>query len=143
MEEIKQIKNLFKKLIKDRNSVFYSADKINRTLLNKSRTSSYEKDKIFYKIYVRLEDQEILYDDNKEKERILFYTPFIEQKQDIDRLSTLYSLNGPVQFFHADVADIRFFSKSAVDSKYALLCVDLFLFKVYVYPMKKICIYST
>ena len=143
MEEIKQIKNLFKKLIKDRNSVFYSADKINRTLLNKSRTSSYEKDKIFYKIYVRLEDQEILYDDNKEKERILFYTPFIEQKQDIDRLSTLYSLNGPVQFFHADVADIRFFSKSAVDSKYALLCVDLFLFKVYVYPMKKIYIYST
>ena len=143
MEEIKQIKNLFKKLIKDRNSVFYSADKINRTLLNKSRTSSYEKDKIFYKIYVRLEDQEILYDDNKEKERILFYTPFIEQKQDIDRLSTLYSLNGPVQFFHADVADIRFFSKSAVDSKYALLCVDLFLFKVYVYPMKKKYIYST
>ena len=137
MEEIKQIKNLFKKLIKDRNSVFYSADKINRTLLNKSRTSSYEKDKIFYKIYVRLEDQEILYDDNKEKERILFYTPFIEQKQDIDRLSTLYSLNGPVQFFHADVADIRFFSKSAVDSKYALLCVDLFSSKVYVYPMKK------
>ena len=143
MEEIKQIKNLFKKLIKDRNSVFYSADKINRTLLNKSRTSSYEKDKIFYKIYVRLEDQEILYDDNKEKERILFYTPFIEQKQDIDRLSTLYSLNGPVQFFHADVADISFFSKSAVDSKYALLCVDLFLFKVYVYPMKKKYIYST
>ena len=143
MDEIKQIKNLFKKLIKDRNSVFYSADKINRTLLNKSRTSSYEKDKIFYKIYVRLEDQEILYDDNKEKERILFYTPFIEQKQDIDRLSTLYSLNGPVQFFHADVADIRFFSKSAVDSKYALLCVDLFLFKVYVYPMKKKYIYST
>ena len=143
MEEIKQIKNLFKKLIKDRNSVFSSADKINRTLLNKSRTSSYEKDKIFYKIYVRLEDQEILYDDNKEKERILFYTPFIEQKQDIDRLSTLYSLNGPVQFFHADVADIRFFSKSAVDSKYALLCVDLFLFKVYVYPMKKKYIYST
>ena len=143
MDEIKQIKNLFKKLIKDRNSVFYSADKINRTLLNKSRTSSYEKDKIFYKIYVRLEDQEILYDDNKEKERILFYTPFIEQKQDIDRLSTLYSLNGPVQFFHADVADIRFFSKSAVDPKYALLCVDLFLFKVYVYPMKKKYIYST
>ena len=45
MDKIKQIKNLFKKLIKDKNSVFYSADKINRTLLNKSRTSSYEKDK--------------------------------------------------------------------------------------------------
>ena len=50
MDEIKQIKKLFKKLIKDKNSIFHLADKINRTLLNKSRTSSYEKDKVFYKI---------------------------------------------------------------------------------------------
>ena len=137
MNKIKQFKNLFKKLIKDKNSIFYSVDKINRTLLNKSRMSSYEKDKDFYKIYIRLEDQEIIYDDNNEKERILFYTPFVEQKQDIDRSSTLYSINGPMQLFHADTADICFFSKSAVDPKYALLCVDLFLSKVYVYPMKK------
>ena len=99
--------------------------------------SSYEKDKDFYKIYIRLEDQEIIYDDNNEKERILFYTPFVEQKQDIDRSSTLYSINGPMQLFHADTAYICFFSKSAVDPKYALLCVDLFSSKVYVYPMKK------
>ena len=137
MDEIKQIKKLFKKLIKDKNSIFHLADKINRTLLNKSRTSSYEKDKVFYKIYIRLEDQEIIYDDDNEKERIPFYTPFVEQKQDIDRSSTLYSINGPMQFFHADVADIRFFSKTAIHPKYALLCVDLFSSKVYVYPMKK------
>ena len=49
MEEIKQIKNLFTKLIKDENSIFYSADKINRTLLNKSRTSSYKKSKFLIK----------------------------------------------------------------------------------------------
>ena len=122
MDEIKQIKNLFKKLIKDKNSIFYLAYKINRTLLNKSRTSSYEKDKVFYKIYIRLEDQEIIYDDNEEKERIPFYTPFAEQKQDINRSSTLYSLNGPMQFFHADVTDICFFSKSAVDPKCVALC---------------------
>ena len=137
MDEIKQIKSLFKKLIKGKNSVFYLADKINRTLLNKSRTSSYEKDKVFYKIYIRLEDQEIIYDDNEEKERIPFYTPFVEQKQDINRSSMLYSINGPMQFFHADVADICFFSKFAVDPKYALLCVDLLLSKVSVYLMKK------
>ena len=113
------------------------ADKINRTLLNKSRTSSYEKDKVFYKIYIRLEDQEIIYDNDNEKERIPFYTPFVEQKQDINRSSTLYSLNGPMQFFHIDVADIRFFSKSAIDPKNALLCVDLFSSKVYIYSMKK------
>ena len=72
MDEIKQIKNLFKKLIKDRKSEFYLANKINRTLLNKSRTSSYEKDKAFYKICIRLEDQEIIYDNDNEKERIPF-----------------------------------------------------------------------
>ena len=121
-----QIKNLFKKLIKDKNSIFYSADKINRTLLNKSRTSSYEKTKFFYKIYIRLDNQEIIYDDDNEKERIPFYTPFVEQKQHINRSSTLYSLNGPMQFFHAYVANIRLFSKSVVNPKYALPCVDLF-----------------
>ena len=136
MNEIKQIKNLFNKLIKDRNSLLYLADKIHRTLLNKSRTSSYKKDKVFYKIYIRLKDQEIIYDnDNKEKERIPFYTPFVEQKQDVNRSSTLYSINDPMQFFLAIF--VFFFSKSAVDPKYALLCVDLFLTKVYIYPMKK------
>ena len=137
MNEIKHIKNLFKKLLKGKNSILYSADEINITLLNKSRTSSFEKDKAFYKIYIRWEDQEIIYDDDNEKERIPFYTPFVEQKQDINRSSTLYSLNGPMQFFHIDVADIRFFSKSAIDPKNALLCVDLFSSKVYIYSMKK------
>ena len=71
--------------------------------------SSYEKDKDFDKIYIRLEEQEIIYDNDNEKERFLFYTPFVEQKQDTDRSSTLYSINGRMQFFHADVANIRFF----------------------------------
>ena len=99
MNEIKHIKNLFKKLLKGKNSILYSADEINITLLNKSRTSSFEKDKAFYKIYIRWEDQEIIYDDDNEKERIPFYTPFVEQKQDINRSSMLYSINGPMQFF--------------------------------------------
>ena len=135
MNEIKHIKNLFKKLLKGKNSILYSADEINITLLNKSRTSSFEKDKAFYKIYIRWEDQEIIYDDDNEKERIPFYTPFVEQKQDIDRSPTLYSINDPMQFFHA-LVNIRFFSKAAVDPKYALLCVDQFLSKVYIYPME-------
>ena len=115
-------------------SVFYSADKINRTLLNRSRKSAYEKDRVFYKIYKSLQDKDLIYD--SEKTRIPFYTPFVEQKKDIDRSSAFYNVNAPLQFFHADVADIRFFSKSAVDPKYALLYVDLFSSKVYVYPME-------
>lgn len=66
-----------------------------------------------------------------------FYTPFVQQKKDIDRSSALYTVNGPFQFFHADIAFIKFLAKSAVDPKYALLCVDLFTSKVYVYTMKK------
>ena len=38
---------------------------------------------------------------------------------------------------HADIADLRFLAKSAVDPKYCLLIVDLFTSKIYVYPMKK------
>ena len=110
------------------------ADKINKTLLNKSRKSVCKEDGVFYNVYKALENRNEIWD-NKET-RLPFYTPFVEQKKDIDRSLTLYIINAPFQLFHADVADIRFSSKSAVDPKYALICVDLFFPKVYVYPMK-------
>ena len=113
--------------------VFYFADKIGRALLNKSRKSAYEKDKIFY-ISKALEDKEVIWDN--EKTKLPVYTPFLEQKKDIDRSLALCSIDAPLQFFHADVADICFFSKSGVDPKYALLYEDLFSSKIYVYPMK-------
>ena len=132
MEE-KQIKNLFRKLVNDQKSVFFSADKINQTLLNKGRKSIYQKDKVFYNLFKKIDDKNVIYE--KEKERIPFYTPFTPQKKDIDR-STLFSLNGPMQFFHADIAYLQFLAKSAVDPKFALVCVDLFTSKIYVYTMK-------
>ena len=132
MEE-KQIKNLFNKLINDQNSVFFSADKINKTLLNKGRKSNYDKDKVFYNLFSKIEDKNVIYEEKKD--RLPFYTPFIPQKKNIDR-STLYSLNGPMQFFHADIAYLQFLAKSAVDPKYALVCVDLFTSKIYVYTMR-------
>ena len=133
MEE-KQMKNLFRKLINDENSVFFSSDRINKTLLNKGRKSSYKKDKVFYNLFKNVEDKNIIYNENEN--RVPFYTPFIPQKKHIDR-STLYTVNGPLQFFHADVAYLKFLAKSAVDPKYALVCVDLFTSKVYVYTMRK------
>ena len=133
MEE-KQMKNLFKKLITDENSIFFSADRINKTLLNKGRKSSYEKDKVFYKLFNAVENKNIIYENNEN--RVPFYTPFTPQKKNIDR-STLYTVNGPLQFFHADVAFLKFLAKSAIDPKYALLCVDLFTSKVYIYTMRK------
>ena len=136
-DEQKQVKNLFKKLINDQNSVFYLSNKITRTLLNKGRKSSYEKDKVFYKIFNLIEDKDVIYDFDTDKPNLLFYTLFVEQKKDIDRYFSLYSINGPMQFFHADLAYLQFFAKSAVDPKYALVCVDLFSSKIYVYTMRK------
>ena len=78
----------------------------------------------------------MLYESENTKAKIPFYTHFVEQRKDIDRSSALYSIKAPFELVHADVADIRFFSKSAVDPKYCLLAVDLFTSKTYVYPMK-------
>ena len=65
MEKLKQTKNLFLNLIKDEKSVFYAADRINKTLLNKARKSFHKKGKIFYKIYLELENENILYENDE------------------------------------------------------------------------------
>ena len=65
-----------------------------------------------------------------------FYTLFVEQRKDIDRTSGLYSIKAPFEVMHADTADIRFFSKLAVDPKNCLLAVNLFTSKTHIYPMK-------
>ena len=49
----------------------------------------------------------------------------------------LHNIDGPMQLIHADVADLNFFSKSAVAPKYCLVSVDLFTSKTYTYGMKK------
>ena len=118
----KQVKNLFKKLINDQNSVFYSSDKITRTLLNKGRKSSYEKDKVFYKIFNLIEDKGIMYDFDTDKPKLQF----------------------SMQFFHADLVHLQFFAKSAVIPKYALVCVDLCLYnRLYnVYTIENLCLYN-
>ena len=136
MKEIKkQVKNLFKKLLTDENSIFHSAEKITKNLLKKAKKSLYEKDEVFYKLYSQIEDRNVLFNDDNPK--VLFYIPFLEQRKDADRSSALYSIKALFELVHADVADIRVFLRSAVDPNCCLLCVDLFSSKVYIYPMKK------
>ena len=60
---------------------------------------------------------------------------FVNKSNNIDH-STLYSISKPFELLHADIADLRFLARSAVDPKYCLLIVDLFTSKIYVYPMK-------
>ena len=127
----KQAQNLFITLQKDPKSTFYLETSITKKILRKLSKSTYEKDLVFKNIYDELDEKESL----EQKEIIPLRTPFIEQKKEIDR-STLYSVEEPLKKFHADIADIRFFSKSAVDPKYVLLIVDLFTSKIYIYQMK-------
>ena len=133
--EKKQLRNLYKKLLENENSVLFAADQLNARLLHKIKKSSYDKYQVFYKLFKKLESKEE--QDVIEKEsKVPFYTPFVENKKDIDRSSALYTVNGPLQFCHADLAYLQVFGKSAVDPKYTLLCVDLFTSKVYVYTLK-------
>ena len=98
--------------------------------MNKATKSVYEKDKVFVNLYNQLEDKNFYQDDN-----LPLVTPFVNKKSNVDH-STLYSIGKPFELLHPNIADTRFLAKSAVDSKYCHLLVDLFTSKIYVYPMK-------
>ena len=104
-----RIQNLSRNLQKDPKSIFYANENLSRTILNKPRKSAYQ--------------------------HLPLVTPFVNKRSNIDHL-TLYSISKPFELLHADIADLRFLAKSAVDPKYSLLVVDLFTSKIYVYPMR-------
>ena len=132
MDKLKRTKNLYKSLQKDSQSVFFDSEEIKNTHIKKARRSNYAKDKFFLTLYANISEKEKF----QAEPIIPSYIPFVEKKSEIDR-STLYSFGGPFELLHADIADIRFFAKSAADPLYCLLIVHLFTQKVYTYPMKK------
>ena len=131
----KQVKYLYKSLIKDENSIFCAADRINKKLINRAKISLYDKDQVFVKLYKESKNIEEIYFDETNQPILPLTTPFIEKKRDIDR-STLYSFKNPFELLHADIADLRFLGKSGVDPKYCLL-VDLFTYKIYTYTKER------
>ena len=121
MEKFKRAKNLCNALKEDEESIFFSNEKITKQLIKKEKKSRYEKDKVFLSLYNNIEDVNL----QEEEVVIPAFVPFVDKKKDIDRL-TLYSFSKPFYLLHADIADIRFFAKSAADPHYHLLFVDLF-----------------
>ena len=77
--EKKQLRNLYKKLTDNENSVLFAADRLNARLLSKLSKSSYDKDQVFYKLFKKLESEVDSEDEKEEKDKVPFYTPFVEQ----------------------------------------------------------------
>ena len=130
-EKNKRIQNWFRNLQKDSKIVFYFISNLSRALLNKAKKSTYGKDIVFVNLYNQLEDKNFYQKNNN----LPLVTLFVTKRSNIDH-STLYSISKPFELLHADIADLRFLAKSAVDPKYCLLIVDLFTSKIYAYPMK-------
>ena len=100
-----RIQNLFKNLQKDPRSIFYSIGNLSRSILNKARKSTYDKDKVFVNLYNQLEDKNFYQNNN-----LPLVVPFVNKRSNIDH-STLYSISKPFELLHADIADIRFLAK--------------------------------
>ena len=128
-----KVENLFRDLREDQENIFYAADQISKNLISRARRSYYPKDKVLVNLYNENKNE---FSSSTSSSTIPLTTPFFAQKRNVDR-STLYSFKGPFEMLQADIADIRFLAKSAVDPHYCLLIVDLFTNMTYTYPMKK------
>ena len=89
----------------------------------------YVRDKQLLKLVNLLENDIDQINDNE----IPMSVHYVEKKE-LDR-STLYIFNGPFQLLHADVSNLEFLGKSGSIPNYALLIVDSYFSKVYIYPM--------
>ena len=92
-----RIQNLLRNLQKDSKSIFYAIENLSRTILNKARKSTYDKDKVFVNLYNQLEDKNIYQNNN-----LPLVTPFVNKKSDTDH-STLYSISKRFELLHADL----------------------------------------
>ena len=59
--KLKQKIFLFNSVIKDKNSIFYYVDKINKNIVAKPKRSVYPKGKVFIKLYTEVENKNYLY----------------------------------------------------------------------------------
>ena len=88
-ENFERLKNLYKILKRDEESVLFASDQLNKQLIKKVKKSRYEKDSVFINLYDKVKHVNI-----EEENTEPIFTPFVESKKNIDK-STLYSFNGP------------------------------------------------
>ena len=123
-------KTLFSELKTDPNSFLFSVGELDSRRFKKLKKSTYAKDKQLLKLITLAENAV----EKLKEEELPTRLDYVE-KREIGR-PTLYSFDGPFQLIHADVANLQFLRKSASVPRYALLIVDLYSSKVYVYPIR-------
>ena len=135
-ELAKRANNLFYMLQKNPKSIFYlTGNTTSKTLFNKAAKSAFEKDRVFVNLYNQLENKKKIL---KNPIKILYLLP---------RHFAILKVMWTIQHYIALVSilsycmlilqiDTRFLAKSAIYLKCCLLLVDLFISKVYIYPMK-------
>ena len=126
---LKETKTFFNNLKTDLNSVLFSEERIDQRLLKKLKKLRYLKDSQLLKLILLADNKDFL-DDDKTPTRADYVG-----KREIDR-STLYSFDGPLQLLHVDVGNLEFLGKNATIPPYALVIVNLYSSKVYVYPLR-------
>ena len=143
LKEQRQLVNAFNKLIRNPNSVVYTSDhSLTTGQLKKLKKSGFENDRYFLKQYLLFKGNHreipnvLVLPTNTVAETIPIVARYT--KAPFYNRCTLYSIGGPFELLHVDLADVNFTKPSASDPKYVLLAVDLFSSKIYVYPMKKI-----
>ena len=126
---LEKTKRLFDNLKIEPGSILFSEERIDNSLLKKLKKSKYVKDIELLKL-VNLVDTKYFLDDDIVPTRVYYF-----EKREIDR-STLYSFDGSFQLLHADVGNLEFFGKNPTFPQYALVIVDLYSSKVYIYLMR-------
>ena len=153
--EKKQIENTLNKLFFNKNSVFFGKnlldlqnDKSGNLLKRKLFRSKFNKD-VFLSNLIKdhkpiIKTGNDLYDeiqrkfdeqDRKSNRNLPTFAKRINTRE-YDCHSTLYSVDGPLQLLHADIADLKFLKPSASEAKYALVFVDVFSSFVYTSGLK-------
>ena len=90
-------------------------------LIKQVKKSIHKKDNEFAILVLKLQDRNCIF--LKKYVYIPAKTVFVEKNSEIDR-STLYNFDGPFQLLHADVENLKFSGKAAINLKYHLLFVE-------------------
>ena len=126
---LKEARTIFNNLKTDPNSALFSEERIDQWLLKKLKKSRYSVDSQLVELILLADNRDFL-----EVDKTPTRADYVE-KREIES-STWNRFDEPFQLLHADVRNLEFLGKNAEIPQYALMVVDLYSSKVYVYPMR-------